>query len=491
MNDEYIYKLLYPIIYSFSTVGIYFFLRRYADKITALLAVVFFMIQNQFFQQMPALARQEIGSLFFILALYSLFSYEGKTYQKKLLFIIFSFAMVVSHYSTAYIAIAMFASALILNYISAWIYSRIHPKEKAIKFMLDPLLILIVICFTFLWYSQITSTNIFFKTFADNTVSKLNKIYSNEFKSDAAKLAIVGVGKEYTTNDVIQYDKLTEKEYKKDKTWITYYSSDKTSSYKPVAMYAEKIPVQKPWNTIVFYTVETVKKTFKLMLGLGTIYIAYLLYFKRKTQFDLEYLNFVVVSLTFLVAIVVVPNISVAYNFERMYQQMLVFLSVVIIASCIWVLNKIRKKGLYIIFVMISIYFCNTTYLFNQLVGGTPGLNLNNFGEEYQRFYIHDSEVRTAQWLRKNYNSKSIVYADQYGALRLQSWTDINNGLVGDVMPKVLDKYAYVYATYSNTVKNVARSTFKNTYVAYIFPKLFLENNKNIIYSTGVTEIYK
>ena len=140
---------------------------------------------------------------------------------------------------------------------------------------------------------------------------------------------------------------------------------------------------------------------------------------------------------------------------------------------------------------MILIYFGNTTYLFTQYVGGTPGLNLNNFGEEYQRFYIHDSEIRSAQWIQKNYDFKSAIYADDYAWLRFQSWTLLDKGIVSDLTPRVIDKYGYVFASYTNVVNNIARRTYKNTFLAYFFPKHFLEQNKNIIYSNGSSVIYK
>jgi hypothetical protein len=60
-----------------------------------------------------------------------------------------------------------------------------------------------------------------------------------------------------------------------------------------------------------------------------------------------------------------------------------------------------------------------------------------------------------------------------------------------DLSPNVMDQHAYVYSTYANVIKNIARRAFNGKFLAYLFPRMFLENNKNVVYSNGESEVYK
>jgi hypothetical protein len=93
--------------------------------------------------------------------------------------------------------------------------------------------------------------------------------------------------------------------------------------------------------------------------------------------------------------------------------------------------------------------------------------------------------------LNSIYDGKAIIYADDYGMIRLQSGTFIYKGLINDLSPNVMDQHAYVYSTYANVIKNIARRAFNGKFLAYLFPRMFLENNKNVVYSNGESEVYK
>ncbi|HUS49128.1 MAG TPA: hypothetical protein VMZ91_03130, partial [Candidatus Paceibacterota bacterium] len=73
INDEYIFKLVFQIVFSFVPVIIFLFLKRHAKGIIAFLASFFFISQWQFINQMPTVIRQEIAILFFALFLIALF----------------------------------------------------------------------------------------------------------------------------------------------------------------------------------------------------------------------------------------------------------------------------------------------------------------------------------------------------------------------------------------------------------------------------------
>ncbi len=77
-------------------------------------------------EQMPALNRQEIAILFFALFLFALFENNfNSPIKKNFLLIIFGFSMIVSHYSTAYVALLLFTFVYFI-----WLFFR---KTENIK----------------------------------------------------------------------------------------------------------------------------------------------------------------------------------------------------------------------------------------------------------------------------------------------------------------------------------------------------------------------
>jgi uncharacterized membrane protein len=141
--------------------------------------------------------------------------------------------------------------------------------------------------------------------------------------------------------------------------------------------------------------------------------------------------------------------------------------------------------------VLFIFYFISYTGLTGLLTGETIQMNLKNSGEEYERFYIYDAEIKSAQWLVKNRESNGVVYADIYGSLRLQSATLIDKGIMFDLTPSTIDQYGYIYATRTNYISENVRSNYNEKLIIHSFPKAFLNNNRNLVYSNGISVIYK
>ena len=118
INDQYIFKLIIPLIFSFVPIIVYLIPKRYFDKIICFLASFFFISQPAFINWLSTPIRQEIAFLFFALMSLILFNNEINLITRKSFFLIFGFSMIVSHYSTSYIALAIlvFTCILIFTY---------------------------------------------------------------------------------------------------------------------------------------------------------------------------------------------------------------------------------------------------------------------------------------------------------------------------------------------------------------------------------------
>ncbi len=113
INDMYIYKVVFQMLFGFCPVLVYYLLKKYTADIFGFLAAFYFMSFPTFFNDMPMLNRQEIGLLFFGLLLIIVFDTILPTAVRRILFVVFGLSIIVSHYSTNYIVLALFIIAYI------------------------------------------------------------------------------------------------------------------------------------------------------------------------------------------------------------------------------------------------------------------------------------------------------------------------------------------------------------------------------------------
>jgi hypothetical protein len=96
------------------------------------------------------------------------------------------------------------------------------------------------------------------------------------------------------------------------------------------------------------------------------------------------------------------------------------------------------------------------------ILGGGTLTNLANSGTDYQEFDVSTPEIASAAWLNKAAPLNELVYADRYGALRLETVMGNRNALLGDITPLTLDRNAWVYASRTNIVDDITRSVDGN-----------------------------
>ncbi|MDE2588527.1 MAG: DUF2206 domain-containing protein, partial [Patescibacteria group bacterium] len=127
INDLYIYKVIFQIIFSFSIVTTFIFIKRFVNPFFAFLGSFAIISLPTFMTDMPMLNRQEIALFFFALLLYTLFS-KFSTKIKWILFFVFGIGLLLSHYSTTYISICLFIGGFLLY--SVFRIFKLHPKLK-------------------------------------------------------------------------------------------------------------------------------------------------------------------------------------------------------------------------------------------------------------------------------------------------------------------------------------------------------------------------
>jgi uncharacterized membrane protein len=504
IGDEYVFKIFYQLLFAFVPVTLYCLYKNYAPKAVCFLASFFFISQIFFVQQMPALARQEIAFLFFALILLVLFQKKIIQKTKNILFVFFGFSMVVSHYSTTYVAIGLFFATYFLFQIYRWLVgSRFaEPLFKFFKRNMEnrcsdfqgnikiaPLLGLIFL--TFFWGMIVTnSASDLFKAIG-NTTGSMKQMFSNDLKSweIQSSLSIFAPPNDNTAANITKYNVDEIKRHDAlSSAWERYPNSD-SIALNPVSSLMVKPKIEFMYSGAILILLAIIKFLAKLLTIIGLCYVV--IRGPRSSGFDPEYLILCVLGVGTILAMYILPVVSQEYNLSRLYMQILILISIPavfgVMLLTIFFGKKLRAPILAGFFILNFLYILG---FFNQIFGGTASLTLNNFGDDYDRFYTHSAEVYSAKWLAANRDDKIPIFADFLSSLKLKSFAFIN-GTDEAILPSVITRNSYFYLSYANVIQGRADAIYKNIALTYSYPTEFLTENKNLIYSNGESKIFR
>jgi uncharacterized membrane protein len=238
------------------------------------------------------------------------------------------------------------------------------------------------------------------------------------------------------------------------------------------------------------------REIMKYLAGLFILVGVVVMFFKTRgdmiggTEFFLISLSsFLILSLT-----LIMPFMSIDYELVRVYQQTLIILSFCAVFGLLSLFSFLKEnKRIFLLAVFFIVYFLFLSKFNNQIVGGPDiSKNLNNIGLEYNAYYVHDSEVVAGDWFFDNYPGNILIYLDNHAYNKILTPDIIlSNKIIKDVLPSVIDKKSYVYASQTNTVKSLTFKSYQGNLLSFNFPNEFLEENKNKIYSNGGSEIFK
>jgi len=484
---EYIFKVLMQLIFATTPIGIFAIIKRVgASTRTSFLAGTLFMLQTWFIIQMPSLIRQEIAFFFFAMTLLLIVSKKAVTKRtRKLLLGVFTISMILSHYSTMYILIAVLALYLIYAIATRYFF----PHTKKYPLLVGPHYLLFIIITTFLWNAIITQTTQNTKgalrDFTDNASKLLSPAYYQEGLDQL-------LFKEIDFNSEANIQKVYAEEtsrYQKEFPDLILFPEETYTDFTPKPVKASKIPT--PSTTIGLIATrfsQVVKGTFVILLPLiGSLYLL-----SRKHTSPLLY-HTLLLTLSFLplvAAVLFLPGIKEAYNVTRLHLQSLFLLGLPTIVGLYLCTKTMRITHPFFAPACVGVYFLVTSGLFYQIVGGEPFEHLNNFGNSYEKFYVTDGEAQAASWLGTHGNDRDLIQADIVANSRLYSYGHINSAIY-DIFPSTIDQNAYVYLSSTNLLKKRAFYAYNVDFLSYTYPVDFLDSQKNLIYSNKFSRIYK
>jgi len=115
MDGAWIFKIVYPLIFSLVPVALFQTYQKQTTSLIAFLSSFFFMSTAEFYLEMMGLARQMIAELFLALLILLIVDRKMNLHKRRLLSFIFGAALVVSHYAVAYIFMLFLVSVWFLS----------------------------------------------------------------------------------------------------------------------------------------------------------------------------------------------------------------------------------------------------------------------------------------------------------------------------------------------------------------------------------------
>jgi uncharacterized membrane protein/glycosyltransferase involved in cell wall biosynthesis len=495
MSDPFVFKFIFQLFFALIAPIMYNTLRTFASKRTALLAVFIFLTFPTFLTDITMLNRQETALMYFALAIMAgLDKRLGK--RGRLLSFVFLIGMVLSHYSTSYVATGVLLITLFL-YAGQRLLSIVSRRIKPMRLSIFPLpIILATLVLLVTWGSLITQTSGNISSTLSGVVTGLPAIFSSSPKSDNYSRT----GKAQSSNERVQ-EFLTSKSSIRTLPSTDYYSNADQLT-KSVTSQSDTVSAVQPILAKHNISVSTLYRVFdgvkqlygfliEALIGLGMLLI--LLVRRWRKKLNGQYRLLILASLMIIGVQVALPASLVNYGLLRIIQQGLLVLALPIVLACYWLLGLIRiplrwKQRL--IGIGLVILFGVLSGLLPALTGGyKPALALSNSGFYYEAYYTHATEIAADTWLATKVPHGSRVYSDEFSRRKLIAYAGIFSQPT--LAPNTIPIDSYVYLSDGNTSRGAVPAYFNGSLIYYRVPSEFLKTDKNLLYSSGSVQIYK
>lgn len=492
MSGIYLFKAMYPLVFSLFPVLVYVISARWFASRAAFIGAAVVIGQGFYAADITGLARQEIGLLYFALAVAIAFDERLGRRARQVAFVLCGLAMAITHYSTAYFALSAFIFGYVAYGLIRLVRRRSRPRPRPIVTL--PVLAMCVGA-VLVWNVSITHS-------AENVGNLVSSIEQDGLQilpgqhgeSLITRFIQAGAGPNVTAPRFVQQ---TESYYATNDPWIRPYPRELVAQY-PVK--AATLPLQPRKVPAVLATVTNKLTTatnelLLLLIAIGTL--ALLWRERRDGQGNrLELASVAIGTLVLLGLLRTSATLGALYNAPRGQVQGAVALSVGLALVCSWVFERRGRLAFVRVGTSLLAAFAVAFLLFSysglaaDVLSGSASDLLANSGEAYQRFYVTEADHATAVWLVRHYPPGGVVFADTYGALDLDAVANLH-GLEETLIPGVIDKGAYVYASATNVVDGTARSGVSNEGLLYRFPARFFGRVKNLVFSTATTQVYR
>lgn len=449
INLVWVFKIIYPLLFTIVPISIFYFLKEQIHEKKSFYAVFFLISTFTFYGELPVLGRQQIAEIFLILIVMLIFI-KSNSFENKVIKIILTFSLIVSHYGIAFI----FLFSLLLSFIVFELdhFLGINKFYKKRPKIVNGRYILSTVFLTIIWYMYISKGSIF------KTIVIINKrAISSLFMEKASGSAGV------TT-------------------------------------------VQAETISPIFTILKGLHLFSVLMILIAIISIVFLNFYYNK--FDNEYLLFAFVYSFIAAGFLLIPHIASSLTLTRLYHISLLFLSIFVIVGIYFAFNNLKKINKHIswkdkheitivVFLMIFILF-NTGFI-NQITGMNEYSISFNRDIDYPRY--NDAEIESARFASSIKSEETYIYSDNMAKWLISGYIGERwkiNIFYNNTNNSSMESNSLIYFRTLNTdntiLKRAQKLTFSNRYdYGNMNETIFYDNvikNSNKIYDNDRSSLY-
>ena len=490
-----VFKIVMPVVFSLMVVFVLDIARLFVAEIGAIAASFLFIAQPAFQQWVSIPVRVEVAFLLFGLSLWSLLVPGVTRDSRASLFWLSSIGMVISHYTTSYIACFLYIVTLAVRRLASWRVRKLSSR-KGFRASFGGIVlnwpgVIAISVAAIVWYGPVTANSRPIITdYAVQTAQSLPEMF-NSSSQEAGESPISGFGllsSNQPKNPVGTYVQQTTKQYQAQYGPASLIGLPSSSaSVKSVQL--APVPVLKPWITIVPLVRSAGKLCALLLIGVGAIAL-----WRRRISNLAQ--AFAVSACLAAAILVITPFISVDYDLNRLFQQLFVLMAPVMVIGAMAVWQRPWRYKPLLAGGVIVLYFSLLSRVAFQLTGGSDiSMTFNNRGSDYLNYYVSSTDISAAQWLTAQWESdksKRLVFADQSASnrLRLVAPVSLASNVKFDLLPSTFVKNSYLFLDSANISTLGTVHVYGNETLSLSIDISYFNSHLNRVYSTSDTAVY-
>jgi len=435
IHPTWVFKMLYPLIFSLVPLGLYQIWQTYVGKKYAFISAFLFMSLDTFYLEILGLNRQMIAELFFVLLLLVIMNKKMKPVNKMMSFMIFSFALVTSHYALAEIFLFFISFVLVLLIVL---------KRPGKNITVPMVVFFFTVMFT--WYIYICGSATFdsFLEFGVNVYGQLGDFFN---PASRGQIVMRGLG------------------------------------------LVESPSILNTISRMFAYLTQAF-----IVFGFVGLFTK-----RTSIRIEKEYFIFGLTAMTLLAMLILVPGLAESLNMTRFYHILLFFLAPFCVVGAEFIVKLLSKRerefavSTLLLIVLVPYFLFQTGFVFEVTGADSYSIPLSGYRMNALRLYgeygyIDAYSAYGAQWLPKNVDFEdSELYAD---ARALGYVLTIYGMIYGGSSLSNVTIVADTGVVYLSTL-NVVHGVIASEQFAWNFSELsHVFDGLNTVYSNGGSEVY-
>lgn len=512
--DVYVFKALYQVVFALCPVIVYLIARRFGSRLVALLSVLYFVAFPTYFTDMAFLCRQEIAFLFLGAALLVATDRRWSVRRRRVWFMLFAVGMVLSHYSTTYVLVALIAFAVLGRWTvraGELVLARVRHRraEAAVRrpavlgsAVLGVTVLAVLGLMTFAWSGPLTGTGHQVEETASSLANAMFGGAASERSSDVS-YSLFPAPTPPGSVLLHQYDESVMSESAADRAAGDYYPADVVDRFPITLAPPADLPLTWAGRALSDTGIDVSLANDIMRQGAARLlqvfvcvgFLVVLLRRARGLRVDRETYLLAVAAFLVVLTQVVLPSLSVDYGVLRAFQQSLFIVAPFLAVGSVHIFGWLGRVASTRIAIGTAIFFfVSLTGVVPQVLGGyPPQLHLNNAGDYYDLYFVHTPDTAAVAWLQ------SRVVAEGGGEIQTSVAKDrfdyalVSSGEIGveSAFPALIRPSSYVLLNETVLDRQQDSVTYQGTTLTYRYPLGFLDETKNLIYSSPGSAVYR